>query len=242
MFKAPAFKTRTFRAGTSRITLLNAAVAAALLAGVATVAVAAPQSQAAPRARATLDANGDGAIDRGEAAKSQRLAGKFDQLDRNLDGRLSADERPKGKGGHGRGHGKRGGMERLDKDADGRISRAEFDAGQAARAQRMAGKGDAAGRVGKPMLDFAAADANRDGQLVRSELRAYHERTRPQREAESAQRHAERFAAADINKDGKLSRLEVGEKMPRLEKSFAWMDENRDGFLSRTELQPPRKR
>ncbi len=225
-----------------RITLLNGAIAAALLAAGTVVAVAAPQADSAPRARATLDANGDGTIDRTEAAKSQRLAGKFDQLDRNRDGRLSAEERPQGKGGHGRGHGKRGGIEGLDKDADGRISRAEFDAGQAARAQRMAGKSDTVGRAGKPVFDFAAADANRDGQLVRSELRAYHERTRPQREAESAKRHAERFAAADINRDGKLSRLEVGEKMPRLEKSFAWMDENRDGFLSQAEMQSPRRR
>jgi Ca2+-binding EF-hand superfamily protein len=73
-------------------------------------------------------------------------------------------------------------------------------------------------------------------------VRAYHERTRPQREAKFAERSAERFAQADINKDGKLSRLEVGEKMPRVDKSFAWMDENRDGFLSQQELRLQRER
>lgn len=227
-----------------RITLL----AAALLALGATAAVAAPPAAPDARARVNTDANGDGAIDRAEAAKSPRLAEKFDQLDRNRDGRLTADERPQGKGMHGDGrrgpggYGKRGGMERLDTDGDGRISRAEFDAGQAARAQREAAKGGEAAAKRGPAFDFAAADANRDGYLVRSELRAYHERQRPQREAEHARRSAERFAAADINRDGKLSKLEVSEKLPHLEKSFAWMDENRDGFLSRDELQPPRKR
>ena len=73
-------------------------------------------------------------------------------------------------------------------------------------------------------------------------MRAYQERMRPQREAEFAKRSAERFAAADLNRDGKLSRVEVSEKMPRLEKSFAWMDDNRDGFLSREELRPQRHR
>lgn len=236
----------------NRVTLLEAGLlAAALLAAGTTAAVAGPQQPAvAPKAetaqRDKLDANGDGAIDRTEAAASQRLAGRFDQLDRNGDGRLAADERPQ-HGGHGkRGHHRGGpggrGIEGLDKDSDGRISRAEFDAGQAAREARMRERGGESARKGKPAFDFAAADANRDGQLVRGELRAYHERTRPQREAEFAKRSAERFAAADINKDGRLSKLEVGEKLPRMEASFAWMDENRDGFLSREELQPPRRR
>lgn len=225
----------------TRITL----IAAALLAATASLAIAAPQAAPdAARKHAKIDANGDGTIDRAEAAKSPRFAAKFDQLDKNKDGRLGADERPQGKGRHGsRHHGMRGGVERLDKDGDGRISRAEFDAGKAQREQRMAKAGDAS-RAGKSRhaFDFAAVDGNRDGYLVRSEMRAYGERMRPQREAEFAKRSAERFTAADINRDGKLSKLEVGEKMPRMEKAFAWMDENRDGFLSREELQPQKRR
>lgn len=224
----------------NRKTLIAAALLAAIAGG---AAIAAPQT------RTGLDANKDGTIDRAEAAKLPRLATKFDQLDGNKDGRLDTGERPqwKGKRGHGgRRHGMHGGgMERLDKDGDGRISRAEFDAGKAEREQRMAARGADSARMGgktRHAFDFAAADGNRDGYLVRSELRAYHERQRPEREAEFAKRSAERFAAADINKDGKLSKLEVGEKMPRLEKSFAWMDENRDGFLSQAELKPQRHR
>lgn len=231
----------------NRKTLIAAALLAAIAGG---AAVAAPQADTATRthARMDLDTNKDGAIDRAEAAKLPRFAAKFEQLDKNGDGRLGADERPQwhGKRGHGgKRHGMHGGMERLDKDGDGRISRAEFDAGKAAREQRMAQRDTKPGRTegkARHAFDFAAADGNRDGYLVRSELRAYHERQRPQREAEFAKRSAERFAAADINKDGKLSKLEVGEKMPRLEKSFAWMDDNRDGFLSQEELRPQRRR
>ena len=230
-------------------------IAVALLAAMAGVAVAAPQASTAKteRGRMTLDTNNDGAIDKAEAAQHPRLASRFAELDKNSDGKLSAAERPQPKGGHGR-HGKRGGgmhdgMQRLDKDGDGRISRAEFDAGKAERDARKAQfvqqqPEKAAKWAGSKErgFDFAAVDANKDGYLVRSELRSHQERMRPQREAEFARRHAERFAAADINKDGKLSKLEVGEKMPRLEKSFAWMDENRDGFLSQQELQPRRGR
>ena len=74
---------------------LSLAVAAACLA-VAGLAMAAPQTTpaAASSAKVKLDANNDGAIDRAEAAKHPRLAERFDQLDANKDGRLSADERP----------------------------------------------------------------------------------------------------------------------------------------------------
>ena len=125
---------------------------------------------------------------------------------------------------HAKDHHRGGGLERMDTDNDGRISRAEFDAGE------------------KHKLDFAAVDANKDGYLVRTELRAYHEKMRPQREAERAKRFDEKFAAADLNRDGKLSRVEVDEKMPRMKDHFAWVDENRDGFISRGELQAGRKR
>lgn len=180
-----------------------------------------------------LDANHDGAIDRAEAAAHPRMAQAFDHLDRDHDGRITASERPQHKGK--RGH---RGIERLDADHDGRISRAEFDAAHARRAAHpQPGRADARKHAA---MDFAAVDANRDGYLVRTELRAWHERLRPQREAERKARFETRFRDADLNRDGKLGRVEVQEKLPRLAERFAWMDDNRDGFLSREELRPSR--
>jgi len=144
--------------------------------------------------------------------------------------------------GQHRGMHRGGGIERLDTDNDGRISRVEFDTGRAQRHARMAQDPQRQARMQDHMkdhepADFAAMDANRDGYLVRSELRAYHERMRPQREAERTARFNERFAQADLNRDGKLGRVEVQEKMPKLADRFQWIDENRDGFLSKAELQ-----
>ena len=202
---------------------LSVVLVAALAAVTGGVALAAPQGEA-PR-RPQLDTNQDGVIDRTEAAAVPRLAERFDELDRNRDGKLDRSERPHRKGGH---HGRhRGGMERVvraDADGDGRISRTE------------------AADLSWIAKSFDQIDANRDGYLVRSELRSYHERMRPQREAERAKRAQERFAAADLNKDGKLSRVEVSEKMPRLSKAFAFLDEDRDGFLTRDDLKPPMHR
>lgn len=213
------------------------AATALVVAGLGLAAVAAAQtttpSNKAPRT--SLDANGDGAIDRNEAAKSPRLAGKFAELDRNADGRLDESERPHWKGKHGR---HRGGIERADADGDGRISRAELEQAEADRGKPEGTRGGKRGML----ADFDAIDANKDGHIVRGELRGWHERMRPQREAEHAKRSNERFAAADLNRDGKLSRVEVDEKMPRMAKQFAWMDENRDGFLSREESNPHGRR
>jgi len=196
---------------------------------------ASPQRAAKP----VIDANGDGVIDRAEAAKFPRLAQRFDQLDRDGDGRLDASERPRhghgwrgGKGGH-RGHlgGRHYDPARLDANGDGRLDRAEVQAADGRR-----------GRGGKALLEhFDAIDANRDGYLVRGEIRGWQEREGEQRRARMQQRFDQRFAEADLNGDGRLSRVEVDEKMPRLAKRFAWMDDNRDGFLSREELRPARR-
>ena len=132
-----------------------------------------------------------------EAAKAPRLAARFDQLDQDKDGRLSADERPH-RGMHHRG-GKRGAharMQRADTDRDGRISRAEAQAAQAKHAGR-----------------FDELDVNKDGYLDRAD-----------RQARMAQRRGECFAKADTDKNGQLSRAEfenahcgggVAGRMPR---------------------------
>ncbi|QSX75275.1 calcium-binding protein [Lysobacter arenosi] len=196
--------------------VLAVAIAAIVTAGTALAATQASDGTHAPRPK--LDVNDDGVVDRNEAAASPRLAAKFDQLDVNKDGKLDRSERPH-HGGKGRGHGGgMGGLIDADKDGDGRISKTEASS--------------------LPWLtkSFDQVDGNRDGYVVRSELRSYHEKMRPQREAERAKQAEERFAAADLNHDGKLSKLEVSENMPRLSKGFAFMDEDRDGYLTRDDL------
>ncbi len=158
-------------------------LALAMTAALASAAAFAQTAGKAPEStqRVRIDANNDGAIDRAEAAKAPKLAERFDQLDKNKDGKLSADERPhmRGKrhGGGQRGHGR---MMALDTDKDGRISRAEAQAAQAKAGDR-----------------FEAMDANKDGYIDRAD-----------RQARVAQRRGECFGKADTDRNGQLSRAE----------------------------------
>lgn len=191
------------------------------------------------------DANGDGVIDRAEAAKLPRLSEKFDQLDKNKDGKLSADERPQHRRGMqgGRKGGERGAqLKALDTDQDGRISRSEA----------QSAKGPMAAR-------FDQMDANHDGYLDRAD-----------RQARMAERRAAFFADADANKDGRLTRDEfaveqgarsaehrekmaqraqaAGKQLPsrpmpsadqqvaRAGKAFERIDANQDGVVSKAEF------
>ncbi|OHE85657.1 MAG: hypothetical protein A2579_05510 [Lysobacterales bacterium RIFOXYD1_FULL_69_11] len=213
----------------NRYTFLTAAIAAALVG----VAVAAPQDamQDSPRGNAErgqrmakIDTNGDGAIDRAEAAAHPRMAEHFDKMDKNGDGRIDASERPQWKKGRRGGH--RGGMGhvlKLDTDGDGRISKVE-----AAGNERFAAR-------------FDATDTNRDGYLVRSELMAAAEALRAEWKAKHTERMQQKFAEADADNDGRLSRAEVETGMPRMAKMFAFMDEDRDGYLTQADLQRPRR-
>lgn len=154
----------------------------ALLLGTSASGIAlAADTPATPAPRlAKLDTNGDGVIDRSEAAANPRLAAKFDELDKNKDGKLSRDELPRWQ------HGRRGhGGERwaaLDVNKDGRISReeAKADPRLAARFDQLdlnkdgyLDKADRELRM-KQHRDawFAAADTNKDGQLSKAEFDA----------------------------------------------------------------------
>lgn len=205
-------------------------VAAMLAVAMVGAAIAAPQIPAGHAARphpmmAKLDANQDGVIDRAEAAAHPRFAAAFDRLDKNADGKVDAGERPgrDGRRGHRGGPHGMGHAITLDTDGDGRISTIE------AKESRLADR-------------FATLDLNRDGYLVRSELRAGAAQRHGEHVARRQRHSAERFAAADSNRDGKLSRVEVEANMPRHAKAFSFLDEDRDGFLMPSDLQPASRR
>jgi Ca2+-binding EF-hand superfamily protein len=125
-----------------------------------------------PARHAKIDTNGDGVIDRSEAAANPKMAEHFDGLDANKDGRITAEERPQhgGKGGKGGRDAVRERMAQLDTNKDGRFSRDE-----------LAGKERA-------LQNFAAIDANKDGFLTREEMAAHHKAHRGERSAQPQQK------------------------------------------------------
>jgi EF hand len=149
------------------------------IAGTATLTFAQATPPAAGKRaphHARIDANGDGVIDRSEAAKAPKFAEQFDKLDANKDGRITAEERPqhgmrdgKGTGQGGRDRVRGGWMQALDTDKDGRFSRAEL-----AGRERM-------------LNNFGAIDSNKDGMLSREELQAYQKTHRGQMGAQRPQ-------------------------------------------------------
>ncbi len=167
-----------------RTKLLTSAVL--LVVGAASVAAFAQTRTPVQAPKPRIDTNQDGYIDRSEAAAMPKLAGRFDTLDVDHDGRLSPQERPARKhalGGHRRmAAGVHARLKQLDSDGDRRISRAEV-AGNPRFAERFDrmdvdkdGFVDREDRVDlakeRSGAWFTRADTNRDGQLSRGEFDA----------------------------------------------------------------------
>lgn len=216
-----------------KLHILSLAVAATLASTIAFAQNAAPNRHAKP------DANGDRVITREEAAKSPWLASRFDQLDKNKDGKLTRDELPRHRAGmRGRG-GMMGGMGPMDTNHDGRISRAEANE-FAARFDQMdvnkdgyLDRADLRERM-RQQRDgfFAAADANKDGKLSRDEFAA----AQRARFAERSERFAKRAGA-----DGKAFKAPTeAERNQRMGAMFDRLDANKDGALSKAEWDAPK--
>jgi hypothetical protein len=116
-----------------------------------------------PAGRSSVDANADGIVTREEAQAHPRLAGQFDAVDTNKDGKLDAAEMNAHREAM-RGQGRADAQARwaaADKDGDGAISRKEAD-------ESLPGL---AGR-------FDSVDANRDGKVGRDEMHNFRMRER----------------------------------------------------------------
>jgi Ca2+-binding EF-hand superfamily protein len=150
-------------------TLLSTLVAGLFVTGAA-FAQSSPVSAPAPDRAAKMqqhfdehfskaDKNGDGLIDREEAAGNKRLSQHFDEIDTNKDGKISKDElKAHFAASHAKSHEKfEAKFKAADKDGDGALSKEEA---QAAKMPHL-------------VKNFDAIDANKDGKITPDELRAF---------------------------------------------------------------------
>ena len=191
--------------------ILALAIAAALASTFAVAQTATPATGV--KAAQRIDANGDGVIDRAEAAKAPRLAAKFDQLDTDKDGRISRTEANAGNAGFAAR------FTEMDANKDGYLDRSD-------RELRM---------TRERAAFFAGADANRDGRLSRDEFAV----EQGARGAERRAQFAQRAEAAGKTPKARPVPTEA-EQLQRAGKAFDRMDANKDGTLTRAEFDAAR--
>ena len=151
------------------------------------------------------------------------LAGKFDTVDANKDGRLDKDELVAQREAHHADMKARGDerWKTADTDGNGSLSLAEAEASSSWMGER-----------------FAKLDANADGELTREEMHA----ARKQGHEQMREHGVERFKAADANADGGIDLAEAQTAMPRLAEKFSTVDADNDGKVTADELKSLHRR
>lgn len=219
--------------------LLAAALGTSALAGVAAAQAGTPPQRQPGMARA--DANNDGIVTREEFLA--QVEQRFQRLDTNRDGQLSAEERragrPERRAGPRRGGGDRRAamMAQYDTDRDGQLSDTERQAAQAAMQQRMLQRFDT-------NLDGQLSDAER--QAARTAMQAQRANApdgqmRGARGGRGGTMRAQMLARFDTDKDGQLSDVErQAARTAMQQRMLERYDSNRDGQLSDAERQAAR--
>ena len=162
-------------------------------------------------------------------AKDPRIDLIFSRLDTNKDGKITAEEIAKIRGGL---------FKAADKNGDGSLDSIEIAANAKTRMERRLAARFAAfdkNKNGKLTLDEMPGrrkyrmwrmDANVDGAVTIGEMKKHAEKRLPRRLAFAVSR-------LDLDGDGKLSRTEYVAGTGRL---FRHFDRNRDGVVSREEV------
>lgn len=167
----------------------------------------------------------------------------FARRDGNKDGALDTADAGamKGKGHHGKGHGKGGEeraerlLKRLDTDGDGKASQAEMLAQATKTFERF--DTDKNGEVSKAEVD-AKRDAFRDARKAFREVKSTDDEARKAArealgEARMDRMGARMFERADTDKNGTLTKAEMETAAATL---FKQRDRNGDGVLTRDEI------
>ena len=164
--------------------LIAAALGATAITGIATAQTQTQQQNArGMRGMAAADRNGDGVITRAEATAAADAM--FARMDKNRDGKLSADERPGRRGAAAgeitqqqfRDHAMKR-FDRMDTNKDGRIDQTERNAMRANRGEHRRGGMRHGGVITKAEATAAAAamfdrlDTNKDGRIDQAEREA----------------------------------------------------------------------
>ncbi|MGJ8537640.1 MAG: hypothetical protein ACSHW2_10840 [Parasphingopyxis sp.] len=190
---------------------------------------------------AAADRNGDGSIDRSEAAaahaarRAERQSRRFERLDADGDGEISLAERDAARASRfERRRIRREDMIVENRNMRGRVSPEQLAQLQPGAAPVAADEDRPADRYARRNAAWANADADGNGALSRSEFEALSSARHERRAA----RRAGRFDRMDSDNDGLVS---LSEMSARALAMFDRADADNDGIVTRAERRAARR-